>query len=255
MSRTLLSSPFDAAAGNYDEDFGQSPAGRLFRYRFAEAVVKRLPPQARVLDIGCGTGEDAIWLASLGFNVTGIDASRKMLAKAEAKAANSRASVSFHHADVTQGVPTLGSFDAVVSNFGAMNCVPLQAWPDLLGTCLKTGSRAHFVLMGRRPIPELLREGPRAWRARAQRTAPIESEEIGVHYASPHVIMRTIGSRFRVSSTTTLGALVPPPGMNLWPQRHPALFAALAVLERIVGRARFLCGFSDHYLIEIERMS
>jgi len=58
---------FDSLAASYDRGFGLSPAGRLFRFRVAERVMSAAPPGARVLDIGCGTGEDAIWLAAQGY--------------------------------------------------------------------------------------------------------------------------------------------------------------------------------------------
>jgi len=42
-------------------------------------------PTGRALDIGCGTGSDAIWLATSGFTVTGVDISRVAIERAEAK--------------------------------------------------------------------------------------------------------------------------------------------------------------------------
>jgi SAM-dependent methyltransferase len=39
----------------------------------------------RMLEVGCGTGTNAIWLASRGFEVVGIDISPRAIAQAEAK--------------------------------------------------------------------------------------------------------------------------------------------------------------------------
>jgi len=47
------------------------------------------------LDIGCGTGDNAIWLAQHGFEVTGIDTSELAIKKAEEKASQSHASCRF----------------------------------------------------------------------------------------------------------------------------------------------------------------
>ena len=55
------------------------PARLEREWPFLAAV---LPPEGRVLDLGCGTGEHSRFLASKGFEVTGIDASPAMLAKA-----------------------------------------------------------------------------------------------------------------------------------------------------------------------------
>ena len=57
---------FDRAAPGYDEDFGRNPVGLLFRHAFQERLRRLFAPGARVLDLGCGTGEDALFLADAG---------------------------------------------------------------------------------------------------------------------------------------------------------------------------------------------
>ena len=67
--------------GSYDsvaEDF----ADRWFDVRLEEPMSRfagRLGPGARVLDVGCGPGRDAAWLAELGFDAGGVDLSFGML--------------------------------------------------------------------------------------------------------------------------------------------------------------------------------
>jgi SAM-dependent methyltransferase len=56
----------------------------------------------RALDIGCGTGDSAIYLAQHGWRVTAIDFVPKALAKAKAKADASKVSVDFRQADATR---------------------------------------------------------------------------------------------------------------------------------------------------------
>jgi SAM-dependent methyltransferase len=60
-----------------------------------------LPP-GTAIDIGCGTGDSAIYLASHGWKVTGVDVSAKALEKAAAKAAAQHVSVDFRRADATR---------------------------------------------------------------------------------------------------------------------------------------------------------
>lgn len=59
-----------------------------------------LPP-GRVLDIGCGTGTQAVYLAGRGWEVTGIDAVEKPLRRARVRAAAQGVSVSWIRGDVT----------------------------------------------------------------------------------------------------------------------------------------------------------
>jgi SAM-dependent methyltransferase len=81
-----------------------------------QALLPRLPEKARLLDLCCGTGQLASALTSLGYNVTGIDNSTKMLdfARRNAPAAE------FVQADARRfNLPD--SFDAIVSTFDSLN--------------------------------------------------------------------------------------------------------------------------------------
>ena len=68
--------------------------------------------QCSVVDLGCGSGTDAIFLAQQGFKVTGIDISPTALGLAEEKARKAGVSVRWMLADVT-APPNLGPFDFI----------------------------------------------------------------------------------------------------------------------------------------------
>jgi len=246
------SSPFDAVAEGYDRTFGRSPAGRLFRFRLAERIGARVPPGSRLLDIGAGTGEDAVWLSRQGFDVLGLEPSAGMAAVARAKAKRAGAAVRFEERGF-EGFAPAAPFDAAYSNFGAMNCVPLDAWAGSLSKAVRPDGSLFLVLMGRRPLPALLRSGPAAWRQRGQATARLGERAVPVIYPDPAEVAEALASSFALTRTETLGFLVPHPGADDWPRRHPILFGVLAGLERLVARWRILCGFSDHYLVELRR--
>lgn len=69
-----------------------------------------LPP-GQALDLGCGEGGDALWLAERGWLVTAVDISRVALDRAAAAAGEAK--VSWTHADLTTFTPPAGSFDLV----------------------------------------------------------------------------------------------------------------------------------------------
>jgi len=72
-----------------------------------------LPPAGRVLDLGCGTGEHSRFLASKGYDVTGIDSSPAMLAKALEAPLSER--LRFLPGDIADVASlTAGSFDAAI---------------------------------------------------------------------------------------------------------------------------------------------
>jgi ubiquinone/menaquinone biosynthesis C-methylase UbiE len=65
------------------------------------------------LDLGCGTGDNSIYLAKHGWQVTGVDFVAKAVTKARAKAQASNVAVNFAQADVTRL-----SSEGIGSNFG-----------------------------------------------------------------------------------------------------------------------------------------
>jgi SAM-dependent methyltransferase len=71
-----------------------------------------LPP-GTALDLGCGTGDNSIYLAEHGWQVTGVDFVAKAVDKARAKAAAKKVDANFARADVTRL-----SSEGVGSNFG-----------------------------------------------------------------------------------------------------------------------------------------
>jgi SAM-dependent methyltransferase len=57
------------------------------------------------IDLGCGTGSNAIWLASQGFRVTGCDLSAIALDQARAKAGQAEVQCAFHQMDFMNELP------------------------------------------------------------------------------------------------------------------------------------------------------
>jgi ubiquinone/menaquinone biosynthesis C-methylase UbiE len=79
--------PFDAVAGEYDATFTRRQLGRWLREAVHRHLAGLVRPGDEALELGCGTGEDALWLARCGAQVVATDASAVMLAVASRKAA------------------------------------------------------------------------------------------------------------------------------------------------------------------------
>jgi SAM-dependent methyltransferase len=81
------------------------------------AVVSDIPP-GRALDLGCGEGGDAVWLAERGWQVVAVDVSETALgrAAAEAKARGVLDHIDFQHHDLSDSFPE-GSFDLASAQF------------------------------------------------------------------------------------------------------------------------------------------
>jgi len=81
--------------------------------RFLVEEVSDLPP-GRVLDVACGEGRNAIWLASRGWRATGVDFSEVGLAKADRLSRRSGVDVDWVGADLMEWAPDSEAFDLVI---------------------------------------------------------------------------------------------------------------------------------------------
>lgn len=81
--------------------------------RFLVAEVAHLQP-GRALDLGCGEGRNAVWLAEQGWQVTAVDFSEIGLDKGRQLASAHHAAVTWMLADVTTYRPHRGTYDLVL---------------------------------------------------------------------------------------------------------------------------------------------
>jgi SAM-dependent methyltransferase len=81
--------------------------------RFLVAEVAELPP-GRALDLACGEGRNAVWLARRGWRVTGVDFSAVAIEKARRLADASGVEVEWVVADLLDQVPPAGGYDLVI---------------------------------------------------------------------------------------------------------------------------------------------
>ncbi|MGX1546117.1 class I SAM-dependent methyltransferase [Streptomyces adustus] len=87
------------------------------------AEVAGLAP-GRVLDVGCGEGADAVWLARTGWDVTALEVSGVALARAEGHARDAGVAVRWIHAELSRSALPEGSFDLVSAQYPALLRTP-----------------------------------------------------------------------------------------------------------------------------------
>jgi SAM-dependent methyltransferase len=84
------------------------------------AEAAKLTPTT-ALDVGCGEGADAVWLAARGWQVTALDISRVALERAVSHARTTgveiAARITWHQADLTEGVTLTGTYGLVSAQF------------------------------------------------------------------------------------------------------------------------------------------
>lgn len=106
-----------------------------------------LPPQPRILDLGCGPGYESMRLTSLGAQVLGIDFSANCIVIAEQR----NPSCTFRQMDFFTLDQSLGGFHGVLAS-GSLIHVPADRMPDLL-------SRIGSVLLQKAVLAAIIRDG------------------------------------------------------------------------------------------------
>lgn len=148
--------------------------------------------KCRAVDLGCGSGTDAIFLASKGFDVTGVDVSPAALGLAAEKARKAGVSVRWILADVT-APPNIGPFDFIYDRgcYHNVRDQNLEAYIETLRRFSHDGTKL-LVLSARRDAQspagssgvteeELRFDFSSFLRVEWLREIVLESNEAGVH--------------------------------------------------------------------------
>lgn len=108
----------------------------------------------RAIDLGCGTGDNAIALAQLGFEVTAVDLAGAALAQAREKAATAGVQVEFRTGDVTDPHQLEGPFDLIVDRGLLMSLLGERARRAYTTTVTRLAGPAGHVYQHQWALPE-----------------------------------------------------------------------------------------------------
>jgi len=104
--------------GFWDDAYRTTPPWDIGRAQpaFIDLIRNRELNAGRVLDVGCGTGENAIFLAQNGHSVTGVDVVQDAIRTAKAKAASRKVTVEFRNGNALTLEFEEGEFDNVTDS-------------------------------------------------------------------------------------------------------------------------------------------
>ena len=254
---------FDSVAVDYDGPRGNNELIQRMRRILWDTVHGEFSNASRLLDLGCGTGIDAVEFARCGHHVVATDWSRQMVERTQARivAESLRHRVTVTHLGIHQ-LDRLGDgFDGIYSNFGPMNCVPdLGAVAVECARLLRPGGRLIFSVMGRLCPWELghyalrgrlKRAGVRA--ARSATAVGMNHHTIWTQYYFPREFYRAFTAHFSMLEYRALSLFVPPPFLVDYYRRHPRWYECLGWLDDRLGRLPLLRDMGDHFLIVMRR--
>lgn len=250
-------SVFDPLAPDYDTTFTHSSIARFLRGRVHARLQAHFSAGAQVLELGCGTGEDARWLAARGVSVLATDASPAMLAAAQSKNAD-MPGIRYELLDL-HNLPSglAGPFDGALASFGPVNVLadrrPLARW---LAARIRPGGVVGLGVMGPLCPWEIVWHGAHlnfrtaTRRLRGAASFATASGQIPIFYPTLRQITAEFAPDFRPVFALGLGVFLPPSDVYGIIERHPRWLRLLITLEGWWSPPHL----ADHYWIELVRV-
>jgi SAM-dependent methyltransferase len=256
---------FDSVAADYDGPRGNNALIQDMRAEMWRYLDETFPAGSRLIDIGCGTGLDAVRMGRLGHHVTATDWSPKMVLRTNERAARER--VAGEVRAIALGGQELGhldgdaTYDGAYSDLGPLNCVPNLA--DVSRECarlLKPGGKLVFTVIGRLcpwEIVHYVRRGrwSRAKIRFARKTVAVGMNQhtIWTRYYGPREFYRAFASQFTLEHYRGLCVFAPPPYLTWLRDKHPGWHERLWRLDRRVAGWPLVRGMGDHFLIVMKK--
>ncbi|HLZ09846.1 MAG TPA: class I SAM-dependent methyltransferase [Chloroflexota bacterium] len=259
MSTPDVAAAYDSIAADYDREV----AGDLWmRRRLWQSYLRVFRKGQHVLDLSCGTGADAVFLAGEHVRVTGIDLSPAMIDRfrANARSAGVEQSVFASVLDVANltELPS-ATFDGAISAFAGLNTVAdLSTVAGELSRILRPRSTFVVHLLNRFSLWEwlgLLAEGrwteARRLGSQDDRTFVIGGRSIQhTLYGPSDAYERFFTTHFHLRRAYGLGILRPPHTVSRIPDR---VVRGLEQLERLVGDWYPFVHWGRFFVLELER--
>lgn len=256
---------FSSAAKKYDTEFTHTSTGSNQRqqvHSYLEQLLQRTSIN-NILELNCGTGEDALWLAGKGINVLATDIAPGMIEIAEQKKGIAK-NPSFQCLSIA-AISTLAphSYDLIFSNFGGLNCIDPKAMQQLAADAahlLKPGGTFVGVVMGRNCMIEkwyFRLKGDSANKNRRLTSgavnANVDGHTIPIYYFSPDEMESHFSAHFNVRLKRPIGLFTPPSYLESKFRMIPGLPSIAGFLDRNIASRESWSDYADHFLIEFKR--
>jgi ubiquinone/menaquinone biosynthesis C-methylase UbiE len=259
---------FDAIARVYDKNFSQSLVGQKQR-EVSRHWLKKLLNQdkkLKILEISCGTGDDALWLGSLGHWVVATDQSRAMIEQAKQKLKiNGQKHVRFIACDFKDLSDNFKGqeFDIIFSNFSGLNCISpkeVAALGRQLFGLLKPGGHLALVVFGKYTWWEtffyLLKAQPgnafRRWGNKDVTVTLAQDVYQRIHYYSVQQLKKSLAP-LRLIEKKPVGLFIPPSYLDAAMKKRPGFFRTLTRLERTMNGLSVTSSFADHVFLVFKK--
>ncbi len=230
-----------------------------------EVLGQTFRPEDHVLELNCGTGEDALFLARNGVSVVACDASDQMIriARERLSAEVPDAPVRFSRLSIEQirEIQTEKRFDGVFSNFSGLNCVAdLSQTARDLSTLVLPAAPLVVCLSTRFCVLETLwfllhgKFGKAFRRCSGHTVARVGEFVVDVYYPTLRQLQKSFSPAFVMRSCVGIGVTVPPSYLEPLIRKYPKLLPIMCAIDKVLSTRRGFRVLGDHMLIRFERV-
>ncbi|HWI91438.1 MAG TPA: methyltransferase domain-containing protein [Flavisolibacter sp.] len=249
----------------FDQLYNNDVIIQYKRERVREHILKYARPGCAMLELNCGSGEDAIYFAKKGFAVHATDASTGMLEVLKQKITKTgyNDEISFEECSFTEleRLQVKQSFDYVYSNFGGLNCTSeLEKVLSSLNAIVNTRGVVTLVVISKFCLWETLmlfkgkfKTAVRRLFSGKGRKAHVEGKFFKCWYYSPSFIKRHLQPHFDLLSVEGLCTIVPPSYIEKFGEKYPK---ALQYLKQKEDRLKDKWPWKfigDYFIISIRK--
>jgi SAM-dependent methyltransferase len=256
---------FNQLAEGYDDLFTKSLIGRAQRNAVWNVLRQTFQRGDHILELNCGTGEDALFLARNGISVFACDASERMIKVASKRLSkeglNTAVSLSLLPTERLGELGSTPTFDGAFSNFSGLNCVAnLKQTAEDLASLLPVGAPLLICLSSRFCISEMAwfllhGEFRKAFRRCSGHTiAKVGQFTVDVYYPTVRQLRKALSPLFILQSVAGIGVTVPPSYVETWIRKHPKQLHLLRAIDAIVATLPWFRVVGDHVLLRFERV-
>ncbi len=256
---------FDSVAADYDGERGNNALIQEMRGEMWRWLDSTFAHGSRLIDVGCGTGLDAVRMAQLGHRITATDWSPKMVERTQERSRRNGLNAAIDALVIggqeLRRLADTGTYDGAYSNLGPLNCVPNLA--DLSRECarlLKPGGALVFTVIGRYCPWEILhysrlRRWPRVKVRFSRGIVPVgmNNHTIWTSYYTPREFYRAFEGEFALEHVRGLCIFAPPPYLTWVRHKYPRLHELLWKIDRKVAGWPLLRALGDHFLMVMRK--
>ncbi len=259
-------SKFDFAASNYDNKFSFSLIGNKLRQQVWDYLDKAIDDnqQLNILELNCGTGEDACYLAEKGHIITATDESFEMInivnEKISKRKLNGKLFTKQLGFEQIDDLFKEKNIDLVFSNFGGLNCIcpdKLKKLSQDIKKVIKDDGKFVAVVMSKLCLWEIFYYSfklnySEAFRRRGSQPKNVRMNKslIDTWYYSPKEFVKIFDDNFIPEIIKPVGIILPPPYSKNYFDNKISLLNFFEKIESLFSSVSFFAKYSDHFLID-----